>query len=246
MKMSPSGSSADSAQAGGRKAIRVLLADDHPVVRLGMAASLANREQITIVGEAVDGRDAIKKAKELLPEILLLDLDMPFLSGLEVMQVLRKDMPGIKVIVLSMVHHPDYVRRVLQSGARGYILKDAKPEELVKGIEAVEAGKTYFSAEVARIALNSLITGANSKDPVGLLTNREKEVLIAIAEGLSNKEIASRLGIGIRTVESHRERVMQRLGINSVAGLTRFAIENRLVFVPGGTGKLFGDQSTPS
>jgi len=243
--MAQSASSARSSEPGRNKAIRVLLADDHPVVRLGLASCLARHEQVMVVGEAADGREAIKKAKELSPEVLLLDIDMPNLDGLAAMEILRNDMPGLKVIVLSMLHQPDYVARVLRSGASGYILKDSRPEELIRAIEAVHAGGTYFSGEVARIALNSLVNSTNSKEPLSLLSNREREVLVAIAEGMTNKEIASRLGIGVRTVESHRERVMQRLGINSVAGLTRYAVEKNLVFVARRAGTNFGDQSSP-
>jgi len=243
--MAQSASSAGSSEPGRNNAIRVLLADDHPVVRLGLASCLARHEQVMVVGEAADGREAIKKAKELSPEVLLLDIDMPNLDGLAAMEILRNDMPGLKVIVLSMLHQPDYVARVLRSGASGYILKDSRPEELIRAIEAVHAGGTYFSGEVARIALNSLVNSTNSKEPLSLLSNREREVLVAIAEGMTNKEIASRLGIGVRTVESHRERVMQRLGINSVAGLTRYAVEKNLVFVARRAGTNFGDQSSP-
>jgi DNA-binding NarL/FixJ family response regulator len=245
MNMAQSASSAGISEPGRNKAIRVLLADDHPVVRLGLASCLARHEQVMVVGEAADGREAIKKAKELSPEVLLLDIDMPNLDGLAAMEILRNDMPGLKVIVLSMLHQPDYVARVLRSGASGYILKDSRPEELIRAIEAVHAGGTYFSGEVARIALNSLVNSTNSKEPLSLLSNREREVLVAIAEGMTNKEIASRLGIGVRTVESHRERVMQRLGINSVAGLTRYAVEKNLVFVARRAGTNFGDQSSP-
>jgi DNA-binding NarL/FixJ family response regulator len=245
MNMAQSASSAGSSEPGRNNAIRVLLADDHPVVRLGLASCLARHEQVMVVGEAADGREAIKKAKELSPEVLLLDIDMPNLDGLAAMEILRNDMPGLKVIVLSMLHQPDYVARVLRSGASGYILKDSRPEELIRAIEAVHAGGTYFSGEVARIALNSLVNSTNSKEPLSLLSNREREVLVAIAEGMTNKEIASRLGIGVRTVESHRERVMQRLGINSVAGLTRYAVEKNLVFVARRAGTNFGDQSSP-
>jgi two-component system, NarL family, nitrate/nitrite response regulator NarL len=207
-----------------RSRIKVLLVDDHPVVRKGISSCLARHPQLLVVGEAADGLEALAKARELLPDIVLLDIDLPKISGLVVADVLRKELPNAKVLILSMYHRAEYLPRVLQSGARGYVLKEASPEELAKAIETVIAGECYFSPEVARLALNQLVQGnGNGADPA-VLTNREREVLVLIAEGFSNKEIATSLNIGVRTAETHRERIMRKLGIHSIAGLTRFAI----------------------
>lgn len=226
---SPSGAIAESARAG----IRVLLADDHPVVRQGITSCLAKQHNINIIGQAVDGRDALRKAKELNPQIVLMDIDMPNMSGLTATDILRRENPGIKVLILSMHNHSEYVLRILQSGARGYVLKNAPAEELVRAIETVNGGSTYFSNEVARVALNQFVRGGNVEGPqANQVSNREREVLVAIADGLSNKEIACRLGVGVRTVETHRERIMRKLNIHSIAGLTRFAIQKGLICVP--------------
>src|SRR6266404_9868755 len=142
-------------------------------------------------------------------------------------------LPQIKVLILSMHSNTEYVLRILQSGARGYVLKEAAPEELVRAIETVESGEAFFSPDVARVALNQFVRGSNEGPAPSLLTNREREVLIQIAEGLSNKEIASRLGVGVRTVETHRERIMRKLNIHSVAGLTKFAIAKGMISIRG-------------
>jgi two-component system nitrate/nitrite response regulator NarL len=212
-----------------KRHIRVLVADDHPVVRRGMSSCLARHEHLAIVGEAADGLEAVAKAKELLPDVLLLDIEMPGMSGLNVSEVLRKDLPQVKVLVLSMYQRAEYLLRILQSGARGYVLKDAPTEELVKAIETVNAGESYFSPEIARLALNHFVQGNGEGPDLAALTNREREVLALIAEGLSNKEIATRLDVGVRTVETHRERIMRKLDIHSIAGLTRFAIAKGLI-----------------
>ena len=154
---------------------------------------------------------------------------MPHMDGLAVTEVLRKEMPNIKVLTLSMHSATDYVLRIIQSGARGYVLKQASPEELVKAIETVDAGESFFSPDVARVALNQFVRGPGEGPTPAHLTNREREVLVQIAEGLSNKEIASHLGVGVRTVETHRERIMRKLNIHSVAGLTKFAISKGLI-----------------
>jgi len=174
------------------------------------------------------------KARELSPDIILMDVDMPHMSGLTATDLLRRENPKIKVLILSMHSHSEYVVRILQSGARGYVLKAATAEELVKAIEAVQSGETYFSSDVARVALNQFVRGgANSDGPhPNQVSNREREVLVAIAEGLSNKEIACRLNVGVRTVETHRERIMRKLNIHSVAGLTKFAIQKGLISLP--------------
>jgi two-component system nitrate/nitrite response regulator NarL len=211
-----------------KKQIRVLLVDDHPVVRKGLCLCLAKHENIRILGEAGDGREALAMANELQPDLVLMDIDLPLMNGLAVAEVLRREHPQIQVIFLSMHSEGDYVMRILQSGARGYVLKHAPLDELVQAIDKVHAGETYFSPEVAKMALNQIVQNQGSQKP-GSLTERENEVLVQIAGGLSNKEIACKLGVGVRTVETHRERIMRKLDIHSAAGLTRYAISNGLV-----------------
>ena len=184
------------------------------------------------MGEAGDGQEALCKARELLPDILLTDVDMPHLTGLAVTEALRKELPQIKVLMLSMHSNTEFVMRCAQSGARGYILKQAAPDEFVQAIETVHAGHSYFSPDVARIALNQLVRGNGHGPDPSDLTNREREVLTHIAEGLCNKEIACRLNIGTRTVETHRERLMRKLDIHSIAGLTKFAVAKGLITMP--------------
>jgi two-component system nitrate/nitrite response regulator NarL len=217
------------AKPGARKPIRVLLADDHPVVRKGLSSCLLQAQHLVIVGEAKDGQEALRKAKELAPDLVLMDIEMPLLNGLTAADILRKENPTVKVLLLSMHNDSDFVMRILQSGARGYILKQAPTEELLKAIETINAGDTYFSQDVARLALNQFVRGQAEGPHPGQISAREREVLIAIAEGLSNKEIACRLGVGVRTVETHRERIMRKLDIHSIAGLTRFAIAKGLI-----------------
>jgi two-component system nitrate/nitrite response regulator NarL len=209
--------------------IRILVVDDHPVVRRGISSCLTKQPGLEIVGEAGDGREAVRKARDLQPDLMLMDINMPQMSGLAVAELLRRELPKIKVLILSMHGNTDYVLRILQSGARGYVLKDAPPEELVRAIEIVHNGETYFSADVARVALNQFVRGNNDINGAPHLTNREREVLIQIADGLSNKEIATALGVGVRTVETHRERIMRKLDIHNVAGLTKYAISRGLV-----------------
>ena len=223
---SPAGTNGHSGKMRGH--IKILLVDDHPVVRRGIGSCLAQHSHLLIAGEAADGFEAVAKAKELLPDIMLLDLDLPQMSGLAVAETLRKDLPNLKVLILSMYQRAEHLPRILQSGARGYVLKSASSEELVKAIETVIAGECYFSPEIARLALNQVVQGNGNGPDVADLTNREREVLILVAEGLSNKEIANNLNVGVRTVETHRERIMRKLAIHSVAGLTRFAIAKGL------------------
>ncbi len=216
-----------------KKKIKLLLVDDHPVVRKGLHSCLANRENLKIVGEAGDGAESIRIAKELEPDIVLMDINMPGMDGLTVTETLRKETPKIKVLVLSMHSSRDYVLRIIKAGARGYVLKDAPTDELVKAIEAVNAGDAFFSPSVARIALNQYVAESDDRDPMAKLSDREKEVLVQISNGKSNKEIASMLGIGVRTIETHRERIMRKLDIHSVAGLTKFAISHGLISLEG-------------
>ena len=225
-----------------KEIIKILVADDHPVVRRGLQTCLARQPRLKIVGEAADGDEALRKARELLPHVVLMDISMPGMNGLAVTEVLRKEAPQIKVLVLSVHNNKEYIFRVIQAGAHGYVSKEAPPEELVRAIETLHAGEPFFSEDIARAALSEFVTSGGKKEPFAQLTIREREVLVQIAEGKSNKEIADRLGIGVRTIETHRERIMRRLNIHSVAGLTKYAIANGLVSLdagptaPGGSG----------
>lgn len=212
-----------------KKKIKVLIVDDHPVVRKGLWSCLSTRENLKIVGEAVDGADAIRKVKELLPDIVLMDVQMPQMDGLAVTETLRKQAPHVKVLILSMQSNRDAVLRIIKAGAKGYVLKDAPTDELARAIETVNGGEVFFSGPVAQIALNQYVTDSDKAAPITKLSEREREVLSLIAEGKSNKEIAMHLGIGVRTIETHRERVMRKLDIHSIAGLTKFAIANGMI-----------------
>lgn len=212
-----------------KEKIKVLVVDDHPVVRKGLHTCLAKQDRLKIVGEASNGDEAIAKARALSPDIVLMDIDLPGMSGLAVTELLRKQSPALKVLVLSVHSNKDYIFRIIQAGAHGYVSKESSPDELLRAIDSVCDGEPFFSPEIARAALNQLVTGGGKKEPFTQLTDREREVLALIAEGRSNKEVASVLGIGVRTIETHRERIMRKLGIHTIAGLTRFAIQNGVI-----------------
>ncbi len=209
--------------------IRILIADDHPVVRQGLVACLERHDHLAVVGEARDGFEALSLCRERKPDVILMDIAMPRMSGLAAAETLRKELPQIKVLILTMHSNQDYVLRMIQCGAAGYMLKDSTPEDLVLAIETVYRGEPYFSPEIAGLALDKFVRGPAEETPGLRLTCREREVLIQIAEGLSNKEIACHLGVGVRTVETHRERIMRKLDIHSVAGLTKYALARGLV-----------------
>ena len=212
-----------------KNTIKVLVVDDHPVVRKGISICLARHQQMQVVGEAADGREALRLARELQPDITLMDIDMPQMNGLAATEALHRELPKVKVLILSMHSNSENVLRIIQSGARGFVLKEAPTDELVRAIETVNAGDAYFSSDVARVALNKFVRGNGAAADTVHLTGREREVLTLIAEGLSNKEIACQLSVGVRTVETHRERTMRKLNIHTVAGLTRYAIRQGLV-----------------
>jgi two-component system nitrate/nitrite response regulator NarL len=210
----------------------LLVADDHPVVRRGITACLRRHENLDVIGEASDGEEALRKTRELVPDVLLTDVDMPNMTGLAVAEVLQRELPRVRVLMLSSNSSTDFMLRCAQSGAKGYILKQASPDDFVHAVELVYAGQPYFSPDVARIALNQMVRGKDKGPDMAAISNREREVLTYIAEGLCNKEIASRLNIGTRTVETHRERLMRKLDIHSIAGLTKFAVAKGIISMP--------------
>jgi DNA-binding NarL/FixJ family response regulator len=212
-----------------KKKIRILIVDDHPVVRQGLVACLERHGDFSVVGEAGDGFEAVTLCRERKPDLVLMDIAMPRMSGLAASEMLRKELPEIKVLILSMHASRECVARVIQCGATGYVLKDTSPENLVLAVGAVCRGETYLSPEIAGMAVEQFVRGTGQEPTGGRLTCREREVLVQIADGWCNKEIADRLGVGVRTVETHRERIMRKLGIHSIAGLTRYALSQGLV-----------------
>lgn len=214
-----------------KKTIRLLLVDDHPVVRRGMRSCLEGIRHVTVVDEAVDGKEAVTKVREQSPDIVLMDIDMPNMNGLEATSLIRKEFPKTRVLILSVHSNKDYVLQIIRSGAQGYVLKDASPADLVRAIESVDNGEPFFSPDVSQIVLNQYLeeAGSDGSENSVKLTTRERQVLSMIAEGQSNKEMANHLGVGVRTIETHRERVMNKLNIHSVAGLTKYAITNGIV-----------------
>ena len=213
--------------------IRVLLADDHPVVRKGLSLFLSKTPGVKLLAEATDGQDALNKARELSPQVVLMDIDMPRLDGIAVTEILRKELPETKVILISGLSFKRLVPRILQSGARGVLSKEASSAELTRAVETVAAGDTFFSPEVARLMLDQLANREAVALEAAQLSARERDVLVLIAEGLTNKEIALRLGVAPRTVETHRERIMRKLKLHSIAQLTTFAVTRGLVQIPG-------------
>ena len=214
-----------------KKKIKLLLVDDHPVVRRGMRSCLEGIRHVEVVDEAVDGKEAVEKVKALSPDIVLMDIDMPVMNGLEATKVLREEFPDTRVLILSIHTNKEYVLQIIRSGAQGYVLKDASPADLVRAIESVDSGEPFFSPDISQIVLNQYLeeAGADAAGDTVKLTTRERQVLAMIAGGQSNKEMASELNVGVRTIETHRERVMNKLNIHSVAGLTKYAITNGIV-----------------
>ena len=209
--------------------IRVLVADDHTIVRSGIRHVLESEEEFQVVGEAGNGADAVSLAEELGPDVVLLDISMPDQSGLEVAARIREAASPARILILSMHNNAEYVVESVRAGAQGYLLKDTAATELREAIRAVCRGESYFSPPVAS-RLSAAVRGEVAGHP-GLeqLTGREREVLLGIARGRTNKEIAAELGISHRTVETHRESLMRKLQIRTVAELTRFAISAGIV-----------------
>lgn len=199
--------------------IRVLVADDHAVVREGIRSVLQGEAGFTLVGEAATAAEAVRLVGDLHPDVAVLDVTMPGGSGLEAAARIRRESPATRILILSMHDNPEYTKESIRAGAHGYLLKDSAAAELRQAIRTVSAGQTYFSETGARPAENTLVP----------LTARERDVLAGVALGRTNKEIASSLGISSRTVETHRESLMRKTGVRTVAGLTRLAMDAGLV-----------------
>ena len=215
------------------KKITVLLAEDHTIVREGFRKMLELEGDFTIVGEAQEGRQAVALAKRLHPDVGLMDIAMPRLNGLEATRQVLKAVPATKVLILSAYSDDAYVKNATRSGAAGFLLKQTSAHEVCQAIRAVQKGKTFFSPSISKRLenLNSQSAGRTgmSRTKAAELTSREIEVLQLIAEGKVNKETAAELGIGIKTVEKHREHIMQKLNIHDTAGLTRYAISAGII-----------------
>lgn len=214
----------------GRK-VRVLLADDHTLVREGIRSSLVRYPAISVVGEAANGKEAVSKSKTLAPDILLLDLNMPEMSGMEAMPLIRKQCPNTKIIILTVHDSKEYVSRLLRGGAHGYVLKDTSADELVRAIEAVVQGDAFFSPRVSHILLQDYARSAQTESHNGkeTVSEREREVLELIDQGKTTKEIAVQLKLSARTVETYRVRLKRKLDARNVAELLKRARERQLL-----------------
>ena len=213
-------------------AMRVLLADDHTLVRAGLRKLLESMPDIHVVGEAGDGLALLALAEQLQPHLVLMDIAMPGLNGLEATARLIKAMPGIRVMILSMHQNEEYVRRALRHGAVAYLLKDSAPMELELAITAVLRGETYLSPAVSKGVLDDYVHRLREDDqPSEHLSPRQREVLQLIAEGLSTKDIARRLDLSVKTVETHRTTLMRQLDVHEVTGLVRYALKLGLLTI---------------
>lgn len=209
------------------KKIRILLADDHAVVRQGFGRILAAQSDLEVIGEAGNGREAVTLAEELKPDVVVMDVSMPELNGVEATRRLTKAAPRSRVLALSMHKDSVYVREILRAGAQGFLLKDASDQDLLTAVRAVGQGQGYISPSVSEAVLSDY--RKHVTDPIDLLTSREREVLQLIAEGKTNKEIASSLNLSVYTVDAHRGRIMEKLNLHSTGEIVRFAMRNGLI-----------------
>ncbi|HKJ42733.1 MAG TPA: response regulator transcription factor [Sunxiuqinia sp.] len=214
--------------------ISVLLADDHEIVRDGLKAFLEDESNITIVGEAANGQEALEKAKELQPNVVIMDIRMPEMTGIEATKLMPQYAPDAKILVLTMHETEEYVLRSIESGAHGYLLKDTSKEEFMKAIVTVAKGEKYFSHHASNVLVNQYLTNQqkpkNKADELKFeLTKREREILSLITQGLSNKDIAAQLEKSVRTIETHRFNIMKKLDVSNVVELIRVAQEEHLV-----------------
>jgi two-component system response regulator NreC len=208
------------------RVVKILLADDHAIVRQGLKLILSAHPDLEVVGEAANGREAVELANKLRPDLVLMDVQMPELNGIEATRQMVAANPRTRILVLSMHKEAVYVREILRAGARGYILKDAIDTELLNAVRSVANGDGYISPALSG-SLND--KAKDSGNPLDLLSGREREVLLLIADGKTNKEIAARLNLSVYTVDSHRGKIMEKLNLHSAGELVRFAMKQGLV-----------------
>ena len=216
-------------------AFRILVADDHEVVRRGLCALLQAQPDWEVCGEAGDGREALEKTQKLKPDVVILDIGMPSLNGLEATRQILKAMPHTRVLILTLHDSDQVVREVLNAGARGFLLKSDAARDLVAAVEALRRDKTYFTSKVAAMVLEGYLKGGTKAPAVAVgrdrLTPREREVVQLLAEGKSTKEVAVALGLSVKTAETHRSNIMRKLQLHSVSDLVLYAVRNNIVHV---------------
>jgi DNA-binding NarL/FixJ family response regulator len=212
--------------------ISILLADDHSIVRKGLRSALEDDNSFRVVGEAANGREAVRLAEQLLPDVAIVDIGMPQLNGIEATVQIQKVSPATRVMILSMHSDETYILRALTAGARAYLLKDTAENDVLAAVRAVVQGKSYFSPAIAKTLLEDYVRFLRQRglqDSYDLLTDREKQVLQLLAEGHANKEVAHLLGVGVSTVETHRMNMMQKLNLHSTAEIVLYAVRKRII-----------------
>jgi len=211
--------------------IRILLADDHTLLRNGIRALLEDEQDIIVVGEAEDGREAVRLVNQLKPNVVLMDIAMPLLNGLEATRQIKREHPEVKILVLTMYDHEEYFREMLEVGASGYIIKRAAAHELVSAIRAVYRGEAVLSPAITRLLLEDYLNHDIHKadDDSNVLSSREREVLQLIAEGKTSREIAELLNLSVKTVQSHRTSLMQKLNLHDRGDLIKYAIQRKII-----------------
>ncbi len=210
---------------------RILLVDDHEIIRKGLKSILEARKDWEIVGEATTGREAVKKVEELKPDVVVLDISMPELNGLEAVRQIVRIAPRTEVLVLTMHESEELVREVLEAGARGYLLKSDAARQLISAIETLRFHRPYLTSKVNEVVLTGYLGGKPLKGETsgGRLTPREREIVQLLAEGLTNKEVATTLHISVKTAETHRTNIMRKLDLHSVSELVRYAVRNHII-----------------
>ena len=212
--------------------MRILLADDHGIVRRGLKSLLESQPGLSVIGEAADGLEALRLCSELSPDLLIIDISMPLMNGIEVASRAHKLEAAPGVIILSMHADESYIMRALAAGARGYLVKDATDEDLIPAVRAVAAGKPFFSPTVAAVLMEDYVRQLRARglsDSYELLTVREREILQLLAEGRSNKEVAALLDVGLSTVETHRANLMQKLNLHNTAEIVLYAVRKGII-----------------